>query len=265
MGKLSSMSELILAVDVGNTSTTCALFNESGLIRAFFSFKTEAVVSAEELFVKLIEFLKLFGFTPKEVKGLSLACVVPSVESYWIELGKRWLAREVVVAKAETVKIPIDLLYPCEVGADRLVNALGGWKKYNRALIIVDFGTAITFDCISGKGVYLGGAIAPGLRLSMEALFKGTAKLPKVDLSDPPVSAIGKDTISAIKSGIIFGFAGLVDSLILRMAEEMKEDPLVIATGGLSSYVAPFSKKIEKIDPTLTLDGLFYLWKMRFA
>lgn len=265
MGKLSSMSELILAVDVGNTSTTCALFEESGLIRAFFSFKTEAVVSTEELLVKLVEFLRLFEITLKEVKGLSIACVVPSIESYWIELGKRWLAREVVVARAETVKIPIDLLYPCEVGADRLVNALGGWKKYGRALIIVDFGTAITFDCVSGKGVYLGGAIAPGLRLSMEALFRGTAKLPKIDLSEPPISAIGKDTISAIKSGLIYGFAGLADFLIERLAMEMEEDPLVIATGGLASYIINFSKRIERIDQTLTLEGLYYLWKMRSA
>lgn len=256
------MSDLILAVDVGNTSTTCALYNSFGVIRAFFSFKTEAVVSPEELFVKLLEFFRLFGIHSKDVKGLSLACVVPSVENFWIELGKRWLAREVVVAKAETVKIPIDLLYPCEVGADRLVNALGGWKKYERALIIVDFGTAITFDCVSGKGVYLGGAIAPGLRLSMEALFHGTAKLPKIDFTIPPESPLGKDTVSALKSGLIFGFAGLTDNLIDKLAEEMKENPLIVATGGLASYIAPFSKKIEKLDQTLTLDGLFYLWKV---
>ncbi|MFN3406738.1 MAG: type III pantothenate kinase [Caldimicrobium sp.] len=256
------MSDLVLAVDVGNTSTTCALYDPCGVIRAFFSFKTEAVVSTEELCVKLLEFLRLFEVAPNEVKGVTIACVVPSVENFWIELGKRWLVREVIVAKADTVKIPIDLLYPCEVGADRLANALGGWKKYERALIIVDFGTAITFDCVSGKGVYLGGAIAPGLRLSMEALFRGTARLPKVDFTEPPKSSLGKDTISAIKSGLIFGFAGLADRLIDLLAEEMKEDPLIVATGGLASYIAPYSKRIEKLDQTLTLDGLFYLWKI---
>ncbi len=259
------MPDLILAVDVGNTATTCALYDENGLIRAFFSFKTEAVVSSEELLVKLLEFLRIFGVQTKEVKGISLASVVPSVEGYWIELGKRWLAREVVVAKAETVKIPMDLLYPCEVGADRLVNALGGWKKYKRALIIVDFGTATTFDCISESGVYLGGAIAPGLRLSMEALFRGTAKLPKIDLTSPPETAIGKDTLSALKSGLIFGFAGLADALIEKISEEMNQSPIVLATGGLAPCVVPFSKKINQIDPTLTLDGLYYLWKMHLS
>lgn len=215
--------------------------------------------------VKLLDFLNLFKIQPQEVKGLSLACVVPPLENYWIEVGKRWLAREVIVANVDTVKIPVDLLYPCEVGADRLVNALGGWKKYKQPLIIVDFGTAITFDCVSGKGVYLGGAIAPGIRLSMEALFKGTAKLPKIDLSQPIEKVLGRDTVSALKSGLIIGFTGLTDHLVEKLSEEMGEEPFVVATGGLASYIAPLSKKIKKLDQTLTLDGLLYLWKINHA
>ncbi|BAU23872.1 Baf family transcriptional regulator [Caldimicrobium thiodismutans] len=257
------MSDLILTVDVGNTATTCGIFEDEGLLRALFSFKTEYVVSPEELLIKVNEFLSLFGIKIKDIKGLSLACVVPPVEVYWVELGKKWLAREVVVASAKTVGIPLDLHYSAEVGADRLVNALGGWIKYKSSLIIVDFGTAITFDCISSEGVYLGGAISPGLTLSMEALFKGTAKLPRIDLSSPPEKAIGKDTISALKSGLLFGFAGLTDTMIEKLTAEMLSNPLVIATGGLASFIAPLSKKIQKIDPTLTLDGLFYLWKNR--
>lgn len=257
------MSDLILTVDVGNTATTCGIFEIEGLLRALFSFKTESVVSAEELLVKVKQFLGLFDIKLRDVKGLSLACVVPPVEGYWVEMGKRWLAREVVVASVETVRIPLDLHYSAEIGADRLVNALGGWIKYRTSLIIVDFGTAITFDCISSQGIYLGGAISPGIMLSMEALFKGTAKLPRIDLSKAPENPIGKDTISALKSGLLFGFAGLTDTMIEKLADEMQSNPLVIATGGLASFIAPLSKRIQKIDPILTLEGLFHLWKNR--
>lgn len=257
------MADLILAVDVGNTATTCGVFEEEGLLKALFSFKTESVVSSEELLIRVSEFLRLYGIELKAIKGLSLACVVPPVEGYWVEMGKRWLAREVVVASVKSVKIPLDLRYSAEVGADRLVNALGGWIKYQTSLIIVDFGTAITFDCISSEGIYLGGAISPGLVLSMEALFRGTAKLPRIDLSEPPERAIGKDTLSALKSGLLFGFAGLTDTMIERLSEDMQGNPLVIATGGLASYVAPLTKRIQRLDPTLTLEGLFYLWKNR--
>ncbi|MGC8965974.1 MAG: type III pantothenate kinase [Caldimicrobium sp.] len=257
------MSELILTVDIGNTTTTCGVYDEKGLIKALFRFKTEKQVSSEELFLKVSQFLSLFKIKSQDIKGLSLSCVVPPLEGLWVEVGRRWFLREVVVASSETIKIPIDLLYPGEVGADRLANALGGWEKYRTALIIVDFGTAITFDCLSEKGVYLGGAIAPGIFLSMEALFRGTAKLPRIDLSKPPEKAIGKDTVSALKSGLLFGFAGLTDSLIEKLSEEMPFKPKVIATGGLAPIIFPLTKNIEKIDPTLTLDGLFYLWKNR--
>lgn len=254
------MSELILTVDVGNTSTTCGVWEVEGTLTALFSFKTTQVVSCEELLIKLKDLLSLYNLSFYSIKGLSIACVVPPLEDFWIELGRRWLTREVIIANHETVPIEIDLLYPGEVGADRLVNAFAGWKKYRKPLIIVDFGTAITFDCVSERGVYLGGAIAPGLFLSMEALYRGTAKLPKVDLSNPPKLALGKDTISALKSGLIYGFAGLTDALVERLSKEIASEPLVLATGGLATYVAPHSRTISKIDPTITLEGLLYLW-----
>jgi len=254
---------MILTVDVGNTATTCGIFEEQGNLIGLFSFKTEPVVSSEELLTKVKNFIELFNLNLKDIKGLSIACVVPPVLGWWIELGKKWLAREVVVADAKSVKIPIDLVYPLEIGADRLVNALAGWEKYKTSLIIVDFGTAITFDCISSEGVYLGGAIAPGIFIATEALFKRTAKLPKIDLSEPPSQALGKDTVSALKSGVLFGFAGLTDTLVKKLSEEMGSDPKVIATGGLAKFIAPLSKTIEKIDPYLTLEGLYYLWKRR--
>lgn len=254
---------MLLTVDIGNTSTVCGIFEKEGFLKALFRFKTQIPASSEELLVLLKNFLELFELKLKDVEGIAISCVVPPLLKYWQELGKKWLEKEVLVADATTVKIPTELLYPLEAGADRLVNALAGWEKYKTSLIIVDFGTAITFDCVSKEGVYLGGAIAPGIYIATEALFKKTAKLPKIDLSIPPLRAIGKDTISALKSGLILGFTGLTDYLIERLKEEMNTHPKVIATGGLAYLIAPFSKKIEKIEPYLILEGLYFLWKKK--
>jgi type III pantothenate kinase len=254
---------MLLAVDIGNTSTVCGIFEKEGNLRAIFSFKTEIPVSSHEVLAKIKPYFDIYNITLKDIEGVCIACVVPPALHWWVEMGKKLLAREVLVADHQTVKIPIDLLYPCEVGGDRLINALAGWEKYKTSLIIVDFGTAITFDCISEKGVYLGGAIAPGILISTEALFKKTAKLPKVDLSEPPLQVIGKDTVSALKSGLIYGFAGLTDFLVEKLSEEMGTSPKIIATGGLAKFIAPYSKKIEKIEPNLTLEGLYYLWKKK--
>ncbi len=254
---------MILTVDIGNTSTVCGIFEEKGNLTTVFSFKTEVPISSHEVLVKIKSYLDIYKIGLKDIKGICIACVVPPVLYWWVEMGKKLLAREVIIADYKTVKIDIDLLYPSEIGADRLVNALAGWEKYKSALIIVDFGTAITFDCVSEKGVYLGGAIAPGVLISMEALFKKTAKLPKIDLSEAPERAIGKDTISALKSGLLYGFAGLTDTLIDKLSIEMGTSPEVLATGGLAQFVVPYSKKIKKIEPYLTLEGLYYLWKKR--
>jgi type III pantothenate kinase len=254
---------MLLTVDIGNTSTVCGVFEENGNLVATFSFKTEIPVSSHEVLARLKSFLDIYKIALKDLKGVCIACVVPPALHWWIEMGEKLLAREILVADHQTVKIPIELLYPYEIGGDRLVNALAGWEKYKSSLIIVDFGTAITFDCVSEKGAYLGGAIAPGISISTEALFKKTAKLPKIDLSEPPSQVIGKDTISALKSGLIYGFIGLTDFLIERLSEEMGTNPKIIATGGLAKFIAPYSKKIEKIEPYLTLEGLYYLWKKK--
>lgn len=252
---------MLLTVDIGNTSTVCGVFEKNGLIKALFRFRTQIPASSEELLVLLKNFLELFEIQLKNLEGLAISCVVPPILKYWQELGRKWLEKEVLVADATTVKMPTELIYPLEAGADRLVNALAGWEKFKTSLIIVDFGTAITFDCVSQKGVYLGGAIAPGIYIATEALFKRTAKLPKIDLSIPPSQAIGKDTVSALKSGLILGFTGLTDYLIEKLSEEMGTQPKIIATGGLAHLIAPFSKKIERIEPYLILEGLYFLWK----
>ena len=145
---------------------------------------------------------------------------------------------------------------PAEVGADRIVNAVAAFDKYHCSLIVIDFGTATTFDSISVKGEYLGGAISPGIMISSEALFRKASKLPRVEIFVPPESVIGKDTAHSIKAGIIYGYAGLVDGMVKRMKAEMGTDPRIIATGGLAELIHKVSETIEAVEPSLTLDGL---------
>ncbi len=255
------MNEYLLTVDVGNTSTGFGVFNFDGTLKACGSFRTTHPVSTEELLVQLKGFLDLYQVKLYEIKGISISSVVPSLTPLWVELGRKWLAREVLIASAKTVPIKLDLWHPHEVGADRIVNAFAAWEKYKKACIVVDFGTATTFDCISESGVYLGGAIAPGVLTSSESLFLKTAKLPRIDLFSPPECALGKDTVSAMKSGIILGFACLADGLIEKLSMEMKTNPEVIATGGLARIVSPLSRRIKRVEPLLILEGLYLLWK----
>ena len=153
-------------------------------------------------------------------------------------------------------KLPIRYKNPSEVGADRIVNAVAAFHKYQTSLIVIDFGTATTFDAISEKGEYLGGAISPGIMISSEALFIKASKLPRVEIFIPPESVIGKDTSSSIKAGIIYGYAGLVDGMVKRMKAEMGTNPQIIATGGLAGLMCQVSETIEVVEPNLTLEGL---------
>jgi type III pantothenate kinase len=152
--------------------------------------------------------------------------------------------------------MPIRIKNPAEVGADRIVNAVAAYHKYKTSLIVVDFGTATTFDAISKKGEYLGGAISPGIGIASEALFRKASKLPRVEIFVPPESVIGKDTASSIQAGIIFGYAGLVDGMVKRMKMEMGTNPRIIATGGLADLMCKVSEMIEVVEPALTLEGL---------
>jgi type III pantothenate kinase len=152
--------------------------------------------------------------------------------------------------------MPILYSNPAEVGADRIVNAVAAYEKYQSALIVIDFGTATTFDAISAQGEYLGGAISPGIHIAAEALFQKASKLPRVEIFEPPEAVIGKDTAGSIKSGMIFGYAGLVDGMVDRMAREMEGEPRVIATGGLAPLMHNVTHSIEAVEPLLTLDGL---------
>ena len=194
----------------------------------------------------------------EEISSVIISSVVPVMQAAWSEFSTRYLNTTPLVVgdNVETgIKVCID--NPQEVGADRIVNAVAAYSEFKTALIIVDFGTAITWDCVSAKGEYLGGIIAPGLSISMEALGSRTAKLPQVDISTPPTKTIGTNTVTAIKSGILFGYGAMVDGLIKRIKKELEPDiPHTIATGGMAKIIAPYADSINHVDPMLTLKGL---------
>ena len=194
---------------------------------------------------------------PKHIDKTIISCVVPPVIENLDAFCKKYLrhAPHWVDAKS-AAHMPILYNNPEEVGADRIVNAVAAFDVYKQSLIVIDFGTATTFDAISEKGEYLGGAISPGIGIASESLFKNASKLPRVELIAPPESVIGKDTVNSIKSGIIFGYAGLVDGIVYRMKEEMGSQPKVIATGGLAVLLSNISQTIEAVEPDLTLNGL---------
>jgi type III pantothenate kinase len=203
----------------------------------------------------------MYGIPPEEVHAAMLASVVPSLTEPMVELVRRAFGREALVV-GPGVKTGMSILYenPREVGADRIVNAIAAYEKVKGGVIVVDFGTATTFDCVTPKGEYLGGAIAPGMEISADALFHRAAKLPRVEIARPP-RVVGKNTVHSMQSGIVYGYVGLVDGMIARIQEELGYTTAVIATGGLARLIAPLSRSIQEADDTLTLSGLRILYE----
>ena len=198
-----------------------------------------------------------------DISDVIIASVVPPLQPALNSYCRSYLGKTpLVVSNAMHTDMRILIDYPEEVGADRIVNAIAGYERYKTALIVVDFGTAITFDCVSVSGDYLGGIIAPGIAISLEALGSRTAKLPRVDISTTPPGVIGKNTVEAIKSGILFGYGSLVDGLVKKIANSMLPfQPKVIATGGMANLIQPYADTIEEVHPLLTLEGLYLLYE----
>lgn len=248
---------MLMAVDVGNTHTVIGLFEGDTLIY-HWRIRTEISNTADELAATIhgLFTMKHLHFT--DISSMVLASVVPPIQSAWRKLSLNLFAFEPLnISRHLDTGLTIRTDNPAEVGADRIVNSVAGFNKHASPLIIVDFGTAITFDCVSGKGDYLGGIITPGLSISLDALSQRTAKLPRVDISTPPPQAIGTNTTDAIKSGVLFGYGGLVEELLKRIKVEMApEKPKVIATGGMAALIAPYAPSIEEVEPMLTLEGL---------
>jgi type III pantothenate kinase len=246
---------MLLAIDIGNTNIVFGLYDKEK-IRRFWRMETDPGRTSDELGVLFLEMFKHSGFNKADVDSVIIACVVPTMLHSVIEMCKVYFQVDPLVVEPG-IKTGVSILYenPKEVGADRIVNAVAAFEKYKTACIVVDFGTATTFDCISAKGEYMGGAIAPGINISMEALFRRASKLPRVEFVKPR-SAIGRTTVHSMQSGLVYGYMGLVDGIVNRLSIEMGGKPRVCATGGLAKLISSESHTIEEVDDLLTLEGL---------
>jgi type III pantothenate kinase len=246
---------MLLVVDVGNTQTHFGTFDGSSLVE-HWRFATVRQSTADQLGAALSNLLALRGYGFAEIDSSIVSSTVPQLEPEWSAMASRYLRHEMLVVGPGT-KTGMAIRYdnPREIGADRLVNAVAMRDRYAGAAVCVDFGTATTFDVVSREGEYLGGALMTGIEISLEALSERGARLPKIDLA-PPRSVIGKNTIDAIRSGVVFGYAGAIDAIVRRLYDELGERPEVVATGGLSRLVVPYCEEIEQIDELLTLTGL---------
>ena len=246
---------MLLVVDVGNTQTHFGTFRGEELVE-HWRFATVREETSDELGARLRSLLALRDLAFADLDASILSSTVPQLRPEWTAMAQRYLGHEMpVVGPGLRTGMPIRMDNPREVGADRLVNAVAAYEKGQGAVVVVDFGTAITYDPVSADGEYLGGIITPGVEISMEALTSRAAALPRVDIA-PPRSLIGKSTIDAIRSGIVYGFAGQVDSIVRRLRAEMGEETETIATGGLAGHIVPFTETIDEVDDLLTLRGL---------
>jgi type III pantothenate kinase len=251
---------MLLAIDVGNTQTHVGAFDGTRLVE-HWRFSTDREATGDEIAVMLHDLLALRGIALEDVDAEAICSVVPRLLPEYRRMFERYLDREaLIVGPGTKTGMPIRLDNPRELGADRLVNAVAGYDHCGDACVIVDFGTAITYDAVSAAGEYLGGIIAPGIEISIEALSSRAARLPKVDI-EPPRALIGKTTDASIRSGIVYGFAGQVDGICRRLRSELGEGITTIATGGLASVIVDFTETIDQVDDLLTLKGLRLIYE----
>jgi type III pantothenate kinase len=251
---------MILVVDVGNTHTVIGLYQGKKLTH-HWRLVTEAERTADEYGVLLRCLFSAYDVVFSSVQGIALSCVVPPMNNVMEELAQRYFRMHPLVV-GPGIKTGMPILYdnPREVGADRIVNAVAAYERYHDVTIVVDFGTATTFDFVTAAGEYLGGAIVPGIGISLDALYNKTAKLYRVELVKPP-RVIGRNTIHAIQSGVFFGYTALVDGMIERIQKEHKVRARVIATGGFAKLIATEAARVEEVDEFLTLEGLRILYE----
>jgi type III pantothenate kinase len=250
------MNAMLLVIDVGNTNIVIGVYDGENLVKDW-RIRTERRTTEDEFNILVTSLLADGNIRSRDIGKTIISCVVPPMVTILDSFCRKYLGHRPQWVDAESVpNIPLRYRNPSEIGADRIVNAVAAFHKYRTSLIVIDFGTATTFDAISETGEYLGGAISPGIMIASEALFMKASKLPRVEIFVAPESVIGKDTASSIKAGIIFGYASLVDGMVRRMKTEMGTNPRVIATGGLAELMYQVAETIEAIEPALTLEGL---------
>ena len=246
---------MLLAIDVGNTNTVVGAFDGARL-RHHWRIETSHTRTSDEYGILLRQLFGADGLDPARVDAVAISSVVPPLAFTLQQMSRRYFGLDPLFV-GPGVKTGMPILYdnPREVGADRVVNAVAAYERWKTGLIVVDFGTATTFDAVSPKGEYLGGAICPGIAISMDALFRSASKLPRVEFARP-AQVVGKNTVASMQSGLVYGYVGLVDGICERMVDELGFQPKIVATGGLAPLIAGVSKAISEVDEHLTLDGL---------
>jgi type III pantothenate kinase len=252
---------MLLVVDVGNTQTHFGAFQGDELVE-HWRFATVRESTADQLGAALGNLLELRHLSFRDLSASIVSSTVPRLEPEWTAMASRYLSHEMlVVGPGLRTGMPIRYDNPREIGADRLVNAVALRARFGGPAVCVDFGTATTFDVVSAAGEYIGGSLMTGIEISLDALTERGARLPKVELA-PPKSVIAKNTIDAIRSGVVYGYAGAIDAILRRLYDELGGHADVIATGGLSSLVVPFTEEIDEVDELLTLTGLRLIQEM---
>ncbi len=261
---------MLFVIDVGNTHTVAGIIEKERISRQW-RIKTDPAMTADELAIQYSNLFYMAGIDASAVCGIVLSSVVPQLESAYYQSCSQLFSLpsgvEMINVCAENVAdiIDVKLTNPSEIGADRLVNGIAACHLCRANAIVIDFGTAITFDCISQNREYLGGLILPGLHVSLGALSSKAAKLPQIDLRQPPQNVIGTSTVSAMKSGVLFGYGAMIEGLIEKVRDEMARsglnDPVVFATGGMASLLVEYAPSIERVEPNLTLTGLEIIYR----
>ena len=254
----------VVCIDIGNTNITVGVFRDGNLE---FDFRlSSSFTRTEDEYA--MEVMRMFEFAKVEKPdGFCVSSVVPTIQDTFEKMFRKYFPESPVVVLGPGVKTGIAIKYdsPKDVGADRVANAVGAWELYSKGkgkpTVVVDFGTAVTFDCITEKGEYIGGSIFPGIKLAIESLFLKTAKLPNIKLEEPR-HVIGRNTTESIQAGVVFGYASLVEGMVDKIERELGKDPILILTGGNAKFISKFISKNFIVDEYLTLKGLFVVWKM---
>jgi type III pantothenate kinase len=251
---------MLLVIDVGNSNTTLGVYRDEELV-VQWRLTTNLAGTVDEYGVQTRSLFELAGMDFHEIEAIVVASVVPPLNNTFKGMAEVYF-RQTPLFIDHTTDTGLKILYEpaSDVGIDRIVDAVAAVARHGKPCIVVDFGTATTFNAVNNKGEYIGGLIAPGLKISAEALFSRTSKLPRVEINRP-AKVIGSSTVEAMQSGLYFGYASLVDGVLRRMIDEMGETPCIVATGGLASLIAAGSKLIEKVDDTLTLEGLRLIYR----